>query len=189
MTGTQLRNRSNNISFNLKVSHLTGEITGDDYDVRVIIDSIDIIVTDDVGDSSISGGMAYSRISTAGNFAERFETAGKNLNVDDDLREETITQINLNATRTRSGQFSIENPAQYGIIDPEIIAGPLTVTVLTVISGTKIDEPEQGKLQVEAQDGSNLSMTISSGDVVIEVDTDNDGTVDGTLSSEWMEMD
>jgi hypothetical protein len=150
---------------------------------------VDLLFTDDVGDSTISGGLTYSRISAGGDFAERVASEGKNLTLEDDNGRETITQIDLNATRSRNGRFSIGNPGQYAIIETNLIAGSLTVTIQTAISGREEDAPEQGKLQVEAQDGSYLIMTIDSGEAFVEVDTDNDGEIDGTFSAEWMDLD
>lgn len=172
-----------------QVSAVTGDITGDGYDIRVKIGPVDFAFTDDVGDSAIKGGMAYSRISAGGDFAERVESDGKNLSFEDDTGPETLTQIDMNATRNRNGNFSIGNPGQYAIIDTALIAGPLIVTIQTTISGAEADEPEQGKLRVAAQDGSYLIMTVADGDVTVEVDTDNDGVIDGTFSAEWMDLD
>jgi hypothetical protein len=173
----------------LTVEAVAGDITGDDYDIRVNIDPVDLVFTDDVGDGFIDGGMVYSRISTGGNFAERVDTDGKNLSFEEDSGSETLTQMDVNATRGRNGNFSIGNSGQYAIVDTGLIIGPLTVTVQTAISGTDGDEPEQGKLKVAAQDGSYLTMSLSDGDLTVDVDTDNDGEVDGTFSAEWMDLD
>ena len=173
----------------LRVEAVSGDITGDDYDIRVTIDPVDLVFTDDVGDGSIDGGMVYSRISTGGNFAERVDTDGKNLRFEEDSGSETLTQMDVNATRSRNGNFTVGNSGQYAIVDTDLIIGPLTVTFQTAISGTDGDEPEQGKLKVAAQDGSHLTMSLSDGDLTVDVDTDNDGAVDGTFSAEWMDLD
>jgi hypothetical protein len=171
------------------VESVAGDITGDDYDIRVNIDPVDLVFTDDVGDGFIDGGMVYSRISKGGNVAERVDTDGKNLSFEEDSGSETLTQMDVNATRGRNGNFSIGNSGQYAIVDTDLITGPLTVTFQTAISGTDGDEPEQGKLNVAAQDGSYLTMSLSDGDLTVDVDTDKDGEVDGTFSAEWMDLD
>jgi hypothetical protein len=178
-----------NGTIQLTVESVSGDITGDDYDIRVTIDPVDLVFTDDVGDSAIDGGMAYSRISAGGNFAERVESDGKNLGFEDDTGTENLTQMDVSATRGRNGNFTIGNSGQYAIIDTSLITGTLTVTVQTPVSGTDGDEPQEGKLNVAAQDDSYLTMSLSGGDLTVDVDTDNDGEVDGTFSAEWMDLD
>ena len=73
-------------------------------------------------------------------------------------------------------------------MDPEYLTGALTVTIQKSISGTDPNAPDAGQILVTAQDGSYLTMTLSGGNVTLEVDTDNDGTVDGTLSVNWDDL-
>jgi len=63
------------------------------------------------------------------------------------------------------------------------------VSIETPISGVEVDEPESGKLRVEAQDGSSLTITFDQGTALIEVDTDGDGAIDGNLETDWADID
>ncbi len=168
------------------VEAVAGDLTADNYDIRIVIDPIDFIFTDDVGDERYFGGLTYSRTSTDGDYAEQVATDGKNLTfADDDGTQETITQLDITATRSEAAGFSIGSPGQYAIFTTDQITGPLKVIFETPISGTDVDEPQSGKLRVEAQDGSNLTLTQGQ----IEVDTDADGLTDWTLETDWMDMD
>jgi len=176
-------------SLTMTVDSLSGDVSGTDYDINVSIEDVALTFTDDIGDSSIQGDLAYSRISTSGNFAERAHvSSGDNIIFSDDDDTETLTQIDINSTLATSGAFSFGNIGQKVIIDPDFLTGALTVELLQPISGTQLDSPTQGKLLVTAQDGSNLTVTVSNGDVSIDVDTNNDGTVDGTIITTWDEM-
>jgi hypothetical protein len=57
-----------------------------------------------------------------------------------------------------------------------------------MISGANDAEPDSGALLIEAQDGSRLTLTIQNGDVDLAVDTDGDGTDDGTISTSWTDL-
>ena len=175
-----------NGTFTITVASVTGDLTTDNYDIRIIVDPIDFKFTDDVGTERYLGGLTYSRTSTEGDYAEQIATEGKNLDfIDDDGSTETLTQLDLSATRSETAGFSIGSPGQYAIFNTDQFTGPLKVIIETPILGTDVDEPESGKLRVEAQDGSNLTLTQDQ----IEVDTDGDGTIDGTLEADWMDID
>ncbi len=133
--------------------------------------------------------MTYQRNARGGNFAERFETAGRNLSFSDDDSTETLTQAVINATRSEADGYSIGNPGQYAIFSTDLITGPLKVTVQEPLAGKDVDAPGSGKLVVEAQDDSSLTMTFDDGVVTIKVDTDADGAVDGTMTADWMDID
>jgi hypothetical protein len=178
-----------NGTFTFDVDQVSGDITTDDYVIRIDIDPIDFVFTDDVGDSTISGGLTYQRTSTVGNLAERVETGGKNLTFSDDDSTETLTQMELDATRSEAEGFSLGNADQYAIFNTDLVTGPLTVTVKDPVAGDEVDAPDSGRLLVKAQDGSSLIMTFNAGIVTIEVDTDDDGVIDGTLTADWMDID
>ncbi len=179
-----------NGTFTITVAAVSGDLATDNYDVRMVIDPIDFIFSDDVGEERYAGGLTYSRTSSDGGFIEQVATAGKNLTfTDDDGSAETLTQLDLSATRSETAGFSIGSPGQYAIFNTDQFTGPLKVSIETPISGLDIDEPESGKLRVEAQDGSSLTITFDQGTALIEVDTDGDGTIDGDLETDWVDVD
>jgi hypothetical protein len=173
-------------SLTLTIDSLAGDLTGDVYNVRVALAAIDVTTTDDVGDSTIAGGMAFSRISAPGNFAERSDNNGSTLLSTDDGVTENITEFDINSISTSGGNVTaIGNIGQYTVVDPDYLSGTCTVTVQLPITGTNPDSPDQGELLVEAQDGSSLTLTVENGDVDLDVDTNGDGIIDGTLATTW----
>jgi len=139
-----------NGTFTITVTAVSGNLRTDNYDIRMVIDPIDFIFSDDVGEERYSGGLTYSRTSNDGDFAEQVATDGKNLTfTDDDGSAETLTQLDISATRSATAGFSIGSPGQYAIFNTDQFTGPLKASVVeTPISGVEIDEPESGKLRV-----------------------------------------
>ena len=179
-----------NGTFTITVAAVSGDLMTDNYDIRIVIDPIDFIFTDDVGDESYSGGLTYARTSIGADYAEQVATDGKNLTfTDDDGSAETLTQLDISATRSETSGFSIGNTGQYAIFNTSRFISPLKVHIETPISGVEVDEPESGKLRVEAQDGSSLTITFDQGTALIEVDTDGDGAIDGNLETDWADID
>ncbi len=175
--------------FTIGVQQISGDITSDDYEIRIQVNPVEFTFTDDVGGTAFSGGLTYSRIATGGDLAERVETDGNNLTFSDDDSTETLTQLDINATRTETGGFSIGNAGQYAIFNTNLVTGPLKMTVEASITGTEVDAPANGRLLVEAQDGSFLTISFDDGAAAIEVDTDADGVIDGTMTVDWTDSD
>jgi hypothetical protein len=176
-------------SFKLTVNDLDGDLTDHSYDITVTLDEIDITATDDVGDSTISGAVLFSRILQSGSFAQRAAKAGSNLTITDAGITESLSRFDISSTQSVTGSaYSTGNKDQYVIVDPSYLSGALTITIQQPISGVNLDTPNQGKLVIKAQDGSQIIMTITDGDVDLEVDTNGDETIDGTISTTWEDI-
>jgi hypothetical protein len=173
----------------LTIHSLTGNLTGNAYDVTLILDQVDITSTDDVGDTRITGGLLFSRINNSGNFSQRVAKDRDALTLSEAGLTESISQFDISSTLSESGgAFSIGNQNQYMIVDPSYLTGALTVTVQQTIAGSGENGPDQGKVLITAQDGSNLTMVFKEGSVNLEVDTNGDGTMDGEISTTWDDL-
>jgi len=173
----------------LTIQSLTGNLTSNAYDITLILDQVDITSTDDAGNTRITGELLFSRINTSGNFSQRTAKAGAALALLEAGLTESISQFDISSTLSDGGgAFSIGNPNQYVIVDPGYLAGALNITVQQTISGSNENGPDQGKVLVQAQDGSRLTLIFTDGNVNLEVDTNGDGTVDGTISTTWEDL-
>ena len=65
-------------------------------------------------------------------------------------------------------------------------SGALTVTVPQPVQAASLgNAPNSGSFQITAQDNSSLTGTVTSGGVTLAIDTNADGTVDGTIATTW----
>ena len=172
-----------NGSIFFSANSLTGDLTGNDYEITVAISPIDIIFTDDVGDTAVTGGMSFSQISSSGDLARRSYNDGKNLALTEDGVSFNISRLDISSTASGNGSVSsIGNAGQEIIVSPDYLASALTITIQSPLKNNGMEAMDEGGLFVEAQDGSSLTVTIDSGDVTLEVDTNGDSVADGTLS-------
>ncbi|MBC2714357.1 MAG: hypothetical protein HF978_03525 [Desulfobacteraceae bacterium] len=172
-----------NGSLFFEVDSLTGDLTGSDYDITMVISPLDVMISDDVGDTAITGGMSFSQILSSGNFIQRSYNDGNNLVLTEDGVPLNISQFDISSIVSSGGSvFSIGNAGQQVIVTPDYLSSALAVTIQSAIQGKGMDYTDEGALLVEAQDGSSLKLVIDNDDVTLEIDTNGDGVTDGTLS-------
>jgi hypothetical protein len=74
------------------------------------------------------------------------------------------------------------------IVDPSYLTGSLTVTIQEPLAGPEAFSADQGKLFIAAQDGSTMIMTMTGEEVVLDIDTNGDGTTDATVRTRWDDL-
>jgi hypothetical protein len=168
----------------ITVESVSGDIVTDNCEAQTLIYPINISVTDDMGKTDYSGGLAYHRKSEAGSFTEQVIIDQYPLIVSDESTL-TIHQLDLSASRTVGGALNIGAAGEQGRIEIGLITGHLTIRIEMPVSVDAMDVPTAGKLKVLAQDDSRLFMTFDNGYVDIEVDTNGNGEIDDTMRIEW----
>jgi hypothetical protein len=171
-------------SLSITVESVSGDIVTDNYEAQTLIYPINIFVTDDMGKTDYSGGLAYHRKSEAGSFTEQVIIDQYPLIVSDESTL-TIHQLDLSASRTVGGALNIGAAGEQGRVEIGLITGHLTIRIEMPVSVNAMDVPTAGKLKVLAQDDSRLFMTFDNGYVDIEVDTNGNGEIDDTMRIEW----
>ena len=173
-----------NGSLSITLDSVSGDLTSGNYELQTLIDAINIVVTDDIGEMDYSGGLAFNRESDAGSFMEQVVIDTKPLTISD-ANTLSIHQYDLSATRQGSGALTIGNAGELLRVSTDRITGRLSIIVLAPISLSAMEVPAAGKLGVAAQDNSRLFMTFDNGNIDIEVDTKGDGEIDDTMRIEW----
>jgi hypothetical protein len=173
----------------LKIDAVSGDLTGNAYDVTVTLDEINITTTDDVGDTRISGALIFSRKLASGTYHERAAKAQSTLVVTEEGITETLSRFDISSTRSAGGTaYTIGARDQTLIVDPSYLTGSLTVTIQEPLAGPEAFSADQGKLFIAAQDGSTMIMTMTGEEVVLDIDTNGDGTTDATVRTRWDDL-
>jgi hypothetical protein len=172
--------------FDLTIQSSNGDLTGSDYTMTAAITQIDVTVSDDVGDSDISGGLTFTRALQSGTLLMYAADSGSFLTITEDGVVKSISQFGISSTQNENtGDYTIGQKDESMIVQPDYLAGPLTIVFQQAISGAGDAEPDSGTLLIQAQDGSRMNMNITNGSVDLGVDTNGDGVVDGTISTSW----
>jgi hypothetical protein len=174
-----------NGSIGLTVDSVAGDMTSRNYEVQITVDAISMAVSDDVGVTNFTGGMVYNRQSVAGNISEQLTIGTNPFTITGDEGTLTVHELELIATRPLSGSFKIGAAGEQAFIETGLAKGYLDIHVETPVTVNAMDMPVSGKLQVAAQDGSNLTMVFDNGFIDIHADINGDGEIDDTMRIEW----
>ena len=181
----------------LAIDALTGILGSASYTVQITLTDIDLTAADASLSTQTTGGMLYSRSVASGALTEVSSSSAKTL---------TLAESGGAANHTVAiGPFSVRSSvAQDGTVSIGEITGtpdtlkiegdgtPFAVTVLQPLQAASATAaPTAGSFSVSADDNSRVTATVTNtnGDVSLAVDTDADGTVDGTVSVPWDFLD
>jgi hypothetical protein len=179
----------------LAVDALTGILGSASYAVQITLTDIDLTAADASLSTQTTGGMLYSRSVASGALTEVSSSSAKTL---------TLAESGGAANHTVAiGPFSVRSSvAQDGTVSIGAISGtpdtlnvegdgtPFTATMLQPLQALSASSaPTAGSFSVSADDNSRVTATVTNGDVSLAVDTDADGTVDGTISVPWDYLD
>jgi hypothetical protein len=162
------------------------------YTVQMTLTSINLTIVDTVGTSTIAGGMRFQRVASGGTFtelaqsidAQKFTSSESSATKN---RKQVIGPFTVSATIT-STSFSLGATTDTLTVDSGL--GPLAVTVSQPVQGGAIGTtPTTGTFRVVAPDSSQLTVTVTNGVAVSAVETNGDGSVDGTISASWDVLD
>jgi hypothetical protein len=181
-----------NGSGTLAVDTVGGAPGTPDYALQITASNLALAIND-IGSTlsrTISGGLRIARVSTSGNLADTVSSPAA-------VTLELTEFDGATVTRAASyGQFSVRYaaPAAGGLSVGQAgdtltaVAGSNTFGVgvlqpLVLASSGAV--PSSGSYRLTAADNSRLTVGIAGGNAELAVDTDGDGTDDGTLSVPW----
>ncbi|HPJ06812.1 MAG TPA: hypothetical protein PLB09_02160 [Deltaproteobacteria bacterium] len=175
-------------SLGMEVESLDGTLALDGtYTVDLTYYPIDLSFVDDVGLTAIDGSLAFSRQAAGSDISELAEVSpSQPLYIDEDGVLMTITSCSLGITG--AGDYALGIAGDTELFELEGISGTLTLNVVAPVVGTDPMTPDSGELFIEAADGSSVTVTVILGDVELSIDTDGDGSSDGTLSGTWDDL-
>jgi hypothetical protein len=137
--------------------------------------------------NTITGSMTFSRQAMNGNLAEISQSvpAAPALTFQEsDGHTRVMGSFIMHDSINAAGMYSYGITADSATVDSGL--GPLTVKVNTPIQGTSLGAaPASGIFQITAADTSQLTATVTNGVAALAVDTNGDGTIDGTISVQW----
>jgi hypothetical protein len=181
----------------LLVDSVSGAPASGNYDLQMTASNLVLSIAT-VGTTSVedfAGGLRIARTATGGNFAETVSTpAAATLSVTDSTGgtptvAATYGPFSVRYTVPSSGAYSI------GVAGDVMTAASggntFEISVLQPIVLASSDaQPSGGSYRLRAQDNSRVTVTISAGtggesSAALAVDTNGDGTDDGTISVPW----
>ena len=178
----------------LTVDSISGSFSSE-YTIHTTISPINVTSSESGGSltNTTTGGMQFSRQSVSGNYTELAQSittpSPDTLMFSETEGGITVTRavgpFELHDSVSSSGGYSYGATGETVTVDPGSISGVLTVTVLQPISGSQGSAPTSGSLRITAEDNSRITAVITSTGITLAIDTDADGTDDGTISTTW----
>jgi hypothetical protein len=165
------------------------DITTAIYTVEMRLTSIDITAasTAETLTNTVTGSMIFARQAMNNNLAEVSQSipgAPALTFQESDGHTRAMGSFIMHDSINAAGMYSYGIAADSATVDSGL--GPLTIKVNTPIQGTSLGAaPASGIFQVTAADTSQLTATITNGVASLAVDTNGDGTIDGTISVQW----
>jgi len=73
-----------------------------------------------------------------------------------------------------------------GTLHDQNLGGSFTYETIDIFTGTGNSEPSSGTMEITGADGSAITLTaLNTTDVRLEIDTDGNGTIDTTITTNW----
>jgi hypothetical protein len=174
----------------LSIAVSSGDIATAAYSVEVRITSIAITASSPAESLSqtITGSMRFLRTAANSSLNETWASipGGPALTFSESSGTTRVMgSFNMNGYVTATGMYAYGSGTNdAATVDSGL--GPLTVKVTTPIQGPSLGvAPTSGVFQMTAGDMSQLTATITNGVASLAVDTNGDGTIDGTVSASW----
>jgi hypothetical protein len=183
-------------STTLLVDAVSGTPASGTYEMQMTANSLALTVAT-VGTTTVqefAGGLRIARTATGGDFVETVssptgvtlavtETSGGN-----PVRAATYGPFSIGYTVPTTGSYSVGAAGNQATAAAS--GNTFTIVVLqSIMLASSRAQPASGNYRLTAQDNSRLTATITGGagdsTVALAVDTDSDGTDDGTLSVPW----
>jgi hypothetical protein len=186
-----------NGSVALTVDSVSGTPLSGTYTLQMTAASIALTVDEPGATPLLSqnfiGGLRIARTATGGNFTETATAPlGVTLNVAESssgmvLRTAAYGPFSVRYTISTSGDMSIGQAGDTATVTSG--SNSFTIGVMTAISVPASGQPPAGAYRVTAQDNSRLTATLSisgtDSSAALAIDTNGDGTDDGTIAVPW----
>jgi hypothetical protein len=184
--------------FTLRVDSLTGSLTTDTYTIQTTINPLDVTSSESGGTltNTLSGGSRFYRQAVSGNYTEQSAsiTSPAPVTLTNSETQNSVTHTHVigpfaisdSVVGAGTGAYSFGNVGEIANVDPGSSIGLLSVTIQQPVQGTAMGTaPTSGSFKIVAQDGSSMTVTIGASNITLAIDTNHDGTVDGTVTTTW----
>lgn len=141
-----------------------GEVFGFDGDMTISLNATDPM--------NVVSSLSSNRLTVVEN--------GRNQSIEDYNVEFSVDETTGAYTITTSGTF----------IDNANLGGAVTFRTLAPFEGTGDEDPQSGQMEITGADGGIIIITVQGANsVLIEIDIEGDGVIDGTIETTWDEME
>ena len=182
-----------NGALTLKINTLTGNLSGD-YTTDLTVSSMDVTHEDDAGTPiEFKGGLKFTRTISSGNIDETTQNNGLSatITITSGSKVQTVKMFTIRRTQNSGGIFNLGIAGDSMKFELAGIPGTMILSVINPIAGNISDSihPSSGKDLIKAADNSFVRINISTGGAVqLEVDTNADGTIDGSITTSYDEL-
>jgi hypothetical protein len=175
-----------NGSYRMTFDNVTGSLTVTPYTIDTRIHMDNLVFTDNVGPKTLLGDLRFRRTATsATNWTDQADSVpATTLNL-------STSGINLQIAPFEVHSVGTATTATLGPATATVLHGGIgtleaSITAPNLVTGPPLATPIAGVILTVATDNSSVKATVLSGSAVrLDVDTDGNGTIDGTLSTDW----
>lgn len=169
------------------VDAFSGDFLGGLYSLTMSMTLTNLSATN-ATDTITSNGDATVTIDTTQAPFVSASVTGTSLTSDTSVKTETLT--NFQTSQTVDGTL-VNNPftlSSTGTLDTTELTGIIDYDTPVTFEGDNFGYPHTGELLVTGANSSARLIAVDADNVIIEIDSDGDGTVDETLMMTWDEL-
>ena len=172
----------------MTVDSVTGNIAGGVYQVDSRIHLVRFVFEDNVGPKTVQGDLRFRRTATATDNTDQADSVPA-----------TSLDLTMDGVTLRIAPFAVQSvqtatlatlgPATATVLHGGIGTLEASITAPNLVQGIRWSEPTSGVIVTKATDDSTVKATVLPGSAVrLDVDTDGNGTIDGTQNTLWDDL-
>ena len=177
-----------NGSYAMTFANATGNLSGTSYTVDARVHVGNLVFTDDVGPTTLDGDLRFRRTATATDNTDQADSIpATTLNMVASGISLQIASFAVHSVGTAT--LATLGPATATVLHGGIGTLEASISAPDLVTGPPLAMPNAGVILTKAADNSSVKATVLSGSAVrLDVDTDGNGTIDGTQSTTWDDM-
>ena len=169
------------------VDAFTGDFLGGVYDLTMIATLTAFQVATDA-DVLTSNGDATVRLNTLLTPAISVDVSGSSITIDKNSSSETQTNFSSMLTANTGVIPSPYTMVSSGTPNSTQLSGIVTYSTPVMFEGFDADYPHSGEFLVSGASSSVRLVAVDNVNVRIEIDTNDDGTIEETINTTWAEL-
>ena len=172
-----------------EVDAFNGDFVAGTYSLTMTATFTDFQVAADT-DTLVSNGDLTVSIDTLQFPQVEAEASGNSLTIDGNASRTEMTNFTSLHSQNTGLDPSPYTQSSSGTLDSTLLAGVVSYSTPTEFEGFDADYPSAGVFVVTGSNNSSARLTaIDSVNVVIEIDTDGDGSFDEIFETTWVELE
>jgi hypothetical protein len=174
-------------SLSFMVTEFSGDVLSGLYSVSMdtVVDSLQVATADDT--ISNRGDALITLDTTAAPFVSA-SVSGNAMTTDSNANTETLSNYSSTQTLDAGANQPLYTMIASGTLQTTQLSGSVSYTTPLMFEGFGQDYPHTGELLISGDNSSARLIAVDNVNVRIEVDSDNDGTVDETINTTWADL-